>query len=407
MCAARAEMRQAFIYAGLRTPIGRYGGALSAVRPDDLLAGCIRELAARAPFAPEDYEDVIMGCTSQAGEDARNVARHAALVAGLPVEVAAQTVNRLCGSGLAAVADAARAIAVDQGDLFIAGGVESMSRAPFVIAKAETAFDRRARVYEALGERFPNPIVHERFGRDSMPQTGDNVAAEHGITREEADRFALASQQKYEAARARGFFAGEIVPVDVPGRKGAVSRVEADEHPRPQSTLEGLSRLPTLFPGGVVTAGNASGVNDGAAALIVGAAEAGEKVGARPLARIATAAVAGVEPRVMGLGPVPATRKALARAGLELADIDVIELNEAFASQALGCLKLLGIPYDDSRVNPVGGAIAVGHPLGMSGARIALTAARQLDEGAGRYALVTMCIGLGQGIAMILERTGA
>jgi len=397
-------MADAFIYSGLRTPIGRYGGALASVRPDDLLAGCLSAVVAASPFAPADFEDVIAGCTSQAGEDARNVARHASLVAGLPVSLAAQTVNRLCGSGLAAVADAARAVGVGQGELFLAGGVESMSRAPFVMAKAETAYARKTQVYEALGERFPNPAVHSRYGRDSMPQTGDNVAAEHGISRDDADRFAFASQRKYRAAREAGFFDGEIVPVTVKGRKGAETVVDADEHPRPDSSLEGLARLAPLFDGGVVTAGNASGVNDGAAALIVAARATGDRAAAKPMARIVATAVAGVEPRVMGLGPVPATEKVLARAGLSLADIDVIELNEAFASQALGCLKLMGIAFDDSRVNPNGGAIAVGHPLGMSGARLALTAARQLDRGAGRYALATMCIGLGQGIAMVLER---
>jgi len=397
-------MQDAFIYAGLRTPVGRYGGALATIRPDDLLARCLAAIVDRAPFNPSHYEDVIVGCTSQAGEDARNVARHASLVAGLPVGIAAQTVNRLCGSGLAAVADAARAAAVGQGDLFLAGGVESMSRAPFVMAKAETAFARQARIYEALGERFPNPVVHARFGRDSMPQTGDNVAAEQGISRADADAFALASQQKYARALHEGFFEGEIVPVTVRGRKGVEIEVAADEHPRPDSNLEGLARLPALFEGGVVTAGNASGVNDGAAALIVGTRAAGEAAGAEPMVRIASVAVAGVEPRVMGLGPVPASAKALERAGLTLADMDLIELNEAFASQALACLKLMGVAFDDPRVNPNGGAIAIGHPLGMSGARLALTAARQLARGAGRYALVTMCIGLGQGIAMILER---
>ncbi|EQB14302.1 3-oxoadipyl-CoA thiolase [Novosphingobium lindaniclasticum] len=397
-------MSGAFLYPGLRTPVGRYAGTLSQVRPDDLLAGVLRALVDAHSFDVADVEDVIMGCTSQAGEDARNVARHAALVAGIPVTVAAQTVNRLCGSGLAAVADAARAIEVGQGGLFIAGGVESMSRAPFVIAKAETAFARKATVYEALGERFPNPIIHRQFGRESMPQTGENVATEQGITREQADRFALASQSKYARAAVDGFFAGEIAPVTITGRKGAISVVDQDEHPRGSSTLEGLSKLPALFDGGVVTAGNASGVNDGAAAMFVGSLAAGEKAGIAPLARIVSAAVAGVEPRVMGYGPVPASLKALERANLSLADIDLIELNEAFASQALGCLKLLGVDFEDSRVNPNGGAIAIGHPLGMSGARLAITAARQLQRGQGRFALVTMCIGLGQGIAMVLER---
>jgi len=397
-------MRDAYIYAGLRTPVGRHAGALASVRPDDLLAGCIAALVAGSGFDPEDFEDVVMGCTSQAGEDARNVARHASLLAGLPVAIAGQTVNRLCGSGLAAVADAARAANVGQGDLFVAGGVESMSRAPFVIGKAETAYARSAKIFEALGERFPNPEIHRRYGRDSMPQTGDNVAAELGISREEADIFALASQRKYAAAKGRGFYRGEIAPVAIKGRKGAETIVDQDEHPRPDSSLEGLARLAPLFEGGVVTAGNASGVNDGAAALIVGTRAAGEKAGRQPMARIVSAAVAGVEPRVMGLGPVPATAKALARAGLRLDQIDVIELNEAFASQALACLKLLELPLDDERVNRNGGAIAIGHPLGMSGARLALTASRALGESGGRYALATMCIGLGQGIAMILER---
>ncbi|WP_313807486.1 acetyl-CoA C-acyltransferase [Sphingobium sp.] len=399
-------MTQAYLYNGLRSPVGRYAGALSPVRPDDLLAQCLRRLIETTPFAPAGIEDVIIGCTSQAGEDARNVARHASLVAGIPVSVAAQTVNRLCGSGLAAVADAGRAIATGQGELFVAGGVESMSRAPFVMAKSETPFARKATVYEALGERFPNPLIHRMFGRESMPQTAENVAAEQGITRDAADRFALASQQKYARAAAEGFFAGEIVPVTIKGRKGADTIVDRDEHPRGDSSLEGLARLPVLFEGGVVTAGNASGVNDGAAAMFVASRAAGEKAGVAPVTRIVSAAVAGVEPRVMGYGPVPSSLKALERAGLTLADMDVIELNEAFASQALGCLKLLGLDHADSRVNPNGGAIAIGHPLGMSGARLAITAGRQLQRSGGRYALVTMCIGLGQGIAMVLERAG-
>ena len=395
----------AYIYDGVRTPIGRYGGALSPVRPDDLLARCLADVIQRSPFAAEAFEDVIMGCTSQAGEDARNVARHASLVAGLPVSVAAQTVNRLCGSGLAAIADAARAAHVGQGDLFVAGGVESMSRAPFVMAKAETAFARKTQIFEALGERFPNPAVHRNFGRDSMPQTADNVAADLDIGREESDRFALGSQQKYARALEDGFYEGELLPVTIAGRRGQQTVIDADEHPRLGSTLEGLAKLGTLFEGGVVTAGNASGVNDGAAALIVGTRGAGERAGAKPMTRIVSVAVAGVEPRTMGLGPVPASRKALERAGLTLADMDVLEFNEAFASQVLGCLKLLGLDQEDSRINPNGGAIAIGHPLGMSGARLALTASRQLQRTGGRYALVTMCIGLGQGIAAILERS--
>lgn len=396
----------AHIYDGVRTPIGRYAGALSPVRPDDLLARCIAELMSRSPFAADAFEDVIMGCTSQSGEDARNVARHAALVAGVPVSVAAQTINRLCGSGLAAVADAARAAQVGQGDLFLAGGVESMSRAPFVIAKSETAFARKTQIFEALGERFPNPQVHRQFGRDSMPQTADNIAAELGISREDSDRFALASQQKYARALQDGFYKGELLPVRIAGRKGQETIVDADEHPRPDTSMAALARLPPLFEGGVVTAGNASGVNDGAAALIVGTRAAGERAGAGPITRILAVAVVGVEPRLMGLGPVPASRKALERAGLSLADMDVLEFNEAFAAQVLGCLKQLGLDQEDSRINPNGGAIAIGHPLGMSGARLALTASRQLQRSGGRYALVTMCIGLGQGIAAVLERQG-
>jgi acetyl-CoA C-acetyltransferase len=398
-------MQDAFIYDGLRTPIGRHAGGLAPVRPDDLLAGVVKELVQRGPFKPTDIEDAIVGCTNQAGEDARNVARHAALLAGLPVEVAGMTVNRLCGSGLAAVIDAARAASCGQGDLFVAGGVESMSRAPFVMAKSESAYSREVRVFDStIGARFPNPKVGKQFGQDTMPETADNVGRDHRVGREEADRFAAASQEKYAKAKAAGFFDGEIVPVVIPGRKGAETRIDQDEHPRPNTTYERLAELKPLFPNGVVTAGNASGVNDGAAALLVGSRKAGERAGAKPIARIVSAAVAGVEPRVMGLGPVPASKKALERAGLKLSDIDVIELNEAFATQVLGCLKLLEIDFDDARVNPNGGAIAVGHPLGASGARLALTAMRQLQRSGGKYALVTMCIGVGQGIAAVLER---
>jgi acetyl-CoA C-acetyltransferase len=396
----------AYIYDGLRTPIGRHAGALAPVRPDDLLAGVIKAVVARNPFKPADFEDAVVGCTNQAGEDARNVARHAALLAGLPIETGGLTVNRLCGSGLAAVIDTARAASCGQGELFIAGGVESMSRAPFVMGKAETAYSRDARVFDStIGPRFPNPKIGSGFGMDSMAETADNVAREHQITRAESDRFALASQQKYARAKAEGFYAEELLPVTVPGpKKGAGVVVGEDEHPRPNTTLERLLELKPLAEGGVVTAGNASGINDGAAALIIGTKRAGEKAGAKPRARIVAAAVAGVPPRVMGLGPVPASKKALERAGLTLKDMDAIELNEAFASQVLGCLKLMGVAYDDARVNPNGGAIAIGHPLGASGARLALTALRQLDKSGGRYALVTMCIGVGQGIACILER---
>jgi acetyl-CoA C-acetyltransferase len=314
-------------------------------------------------------------------------------------------VNRLCGSGLAAVIDAGRAASCGQGELFVAGGVESMSRAPFVMAKSESAYSRDIRVFDStIGARFPNPKVGKQFGQDTMPETADNVAKDHGVGREESDRFAVASQEKYAKAKAAGFFEGEISPVVIPGRKGAETRIDTDEHPRPNTTLDRLAELKPLFPNGVVTAGNASGVNDGAAALLVGTKRVGEKAGAKPMARIVSAAVAGVEPRVMGLGPVPASKKALERAGLTLSQIDVIELNEAFATQVLGCLKLLEIANEDERVNPNGGAIALGHPLGCSGARLALTAARQLQRTGGRYALVTMCIGVGQGIAAVLER---
>jgi acetyl-CoA C-acetyltransferase len=350
-------------------------------------------------------EDVIVGCTNQAGEDSRNVARHAALLAGLPTSVGGVTVNRLCGSGLAALLDAARAASVGQGELFIAGGVESMSRAPFVQAKAQFAYSREIRVFDStLGARFPNPAIERLYGRETMPETADNIARDLGVSREASDRFALASQRKYAAAYAAGFYSDEIQPVQVAGTGGAALSVERDEHPRPDATLERLASLAPLFAGGVVTAGNASGINDGAGALLIGTRAAGERFGLQPLARILAGAVAGVEPRVMGLGPVPAITKALTRAGLSLSAMYVIEINEAFATQVLGCLKQLALAEDDARVNPNGGAIAIGHPLGASGTRIALTAARQLRRSGARYALVSMCIGVGQGIAVVLER---
>ncbi|MDT3670329.1 MAG: 3-oxoadipyl-CoA thiolase [Aromatoleum sp.] len=399
-------MLDAYIYAGLRSPIGRHAGQLAAVRPDDLAATVIRELVARSPFAAADIEDVVLGCSAQAGEDARNVARHAALVAGLPPTVGGQTVNRLCGSGLAAVLDTARAVTCGEGELFVAGGVESMSRAPFVVAKAESPYSREFKVFDStIGARFPNPRLIEQYGNESMPETGDNVAAEFGITREASDRFAAASQAKYAAAKEAGFYTGEILPIEVPtGRKTPPRVVAEDEHPRPESTYESLAKLKTLFADGVVTAGNASGINDGAAALLVGSRAAGERAGARPAARILAGAVAGVEPRIMGVGPAYAIPKALARAGIALKDVDVIEINEAFAPQVLGCLKLLDLAFDDPRVNPNGGAIAIGHPLGASGARIALSAARELERRNGRYAVVSLCIGVGQGIALVIER---
>jgi len=399
-------MLDAYLYDGLRSPIGRHAGALAGVRSDDLVAEVMRAVLARSPWKPEQVEDVLLGCTNQAGEDSRNVARHALLLAGFPVTTPGMTVNRLCASGLQAVVDAARAITAGEGELYLAGGVESMSRAPFAMAKADAAWSRDIKVYDTtIGSRFPNPRIAERFGVESMPETGDNVAKDHSIKREEADRYAAASQARYAAAKAAGFYQGEIHPIAIPSRKGPPTVVAEDEHPRPDSTLEALARLKPLFPGGVVTAGNASGVNDGAAALLVGSRAAGEKAGVKPLARVLSAAAAGVEPRVMGVGPVYAIPRALARAGITLAQADLIEVNEAFASQVLACLKLLGIAFDDSRVNPNGGAIAIGHPLGASGARLALTAARELQRRKGRYAVVSLCIGVGQGLAVVLERT--
>jgi acetyl-CoA C-acetyltransferase len=399
-------MLDAYIYSGLRTPFGRQAGGLAPVRPDDLAAAVIRKIVADGPFTAEQVEDVILGCACQAGEDSRNVARHAALLSGLPATTPGQTVNRLCSSGLAAVLDAARAITCKEGDLYIAGGVESMSRAPFVVGKSESAYGREFKAFDsAIGARFPNPKIIKQYGGDSMPETADNVARDLGLSREDSDVFAAASQAKFAAAQASGFFTGEILPVEVPtGRKTPPKIVDADEHPRPQSTIESLAKLRALFEGGVVTAGNASGVNDGAAAMFVGNRAVGEKAGAKPTARILSGAACGVEPRVMGIGPAYAIPKALERAGLTLKDMDIIEINEAFATQVLGCLKLLDVAFDDPRVNPNGGAIAVGHPLGASGARLALTAVRELERRNGRYAVLSLCIGVGQGLAVVIER---
>jgi acetyl-CoA C-acetyltransferase len=396
----------AYIYDGLRSPFGRHAGALASVRPDDLLAEVMRALIARNPFDQHDYEDVVMGCTNQAGEDARNLARHAGLLAGLPPQVPGLTVNRLCGSGLAAVLDAHRMIRAGEGDLIIAGGAESMSRAPFVIAKSESPYSREFRAFDStIGARFPNPKVEQDHGCDTMPETADNVAEKLDISREQADTYAARSQALYEKARAEGFFQEEIHPIEVSqGRKKPAKIVDQDEHPRPQSDMEALGKLRPLFDGGVVTAGNASGINDGAAALLIGNAAIGEKYKLTPRARILSGAVAGVEPRLMGVGPVEACKKALARAGLTLDDMDVIEINEAFAAQVLGCAKMLGLDFNDPRLNPNGGAIAVGHPLGASGARLTLTALRQLERTGKRYALVSLCIGLGQGVAAVIER---
>ncbi|GAB3095609.1 3-oxoadipyl-CoA thiolase [Aestuariicella hydrocarbonica] len=399
-------MSEAYIYDGGRTAFGRHGGALSSVRPDNLLAHVIRSLVERNNFELGQYEDVIAGNTNQAGEDSRNVARFAGLLSGLPIATGGLTVNRLCGSGLAAALDAARCVKTGEGELFVAGGVESMSRAPLVLSKATSAFDRTQEIADTtMGARFTNPEIVRLFGGHSMPETADNIAADINISREQSDIFAAASQSKYAAARAEGFFIDEILPIEVSqGRKKPSITIDSDEHPRPQSNLDALSQLRPLNEGGVVTAGNASGINDGASAVIIGSESAGLAAGLAPRGRILAGAIAGVEPRVMGLGPVPATRKALQRAGLSLDDMDVMEFNEAFATQALGCMKQLGIAFDDPRVNPNGGAIAIGHPLGASGARILYTALRQLERSNGRYALATMCIGIGQGIAIVIER---
>ena len=397
----------AYICDALRTPIGRYGGALSSVRPDDLLASVLRALVERnADVDWSGLDDVIMGCANQAGEDNRNVARMASLLAGLPEQVPGATVNRLCASGLEAVGQAARAIRSGEAELIIAGGVESMSRAPFVMAKAQTPFDRRAELYDTtIGWRFINPAMQALYGTDSMPETAENVAADFEIKREDQDAFALRSQQKAATAQANGRLAKEILPISIPQRRGEPLLIERDEHPR-ETSLEKLAALSSPFrKNGTVTAGNASGVNDGAAALVIASEAAAKRYGLVPRARILGCASAGVAPRVMGIGPVPATRKLLSRTGHAIADIDVIELNEAFAAQALAVLRQLGVPDDAPHVNPNGGAIALGHPLGMSGARLALTATEELQQDpARRLALCTMCIGVGQGIALLLER---
>ncbi|EKU38294.1 MULTISPECIES: 3-oxoadipyl-CoA thiolase [Acinetobacter] len=398
-------MLNAYIYDGLRSPFGRHAGELASIRPDDLAATVIQKLLEKTGVPGADIEDVILGDTNQAGEDSRNVARNALLLAGLPVTVPGQTVNRLCASGLGAVIDSARAITCGEGELYIAGGVESMSRAPFVMGKAESAYSRDAKIYDTtIGSRFPNKKIIAQYGGHSMPETGDNVAADFGISREQADLFAAQSQAKYQKAKEEGFFADEITPIEVfQGKKLPPKLVSEDEHPRPSSTVEALTKLKPLFEGGVVTAGNASGINDGAAALLIGSEAAGQKYGLKPMAKILSAAAAGIEPRIMGAGPIEAIKKAVARAGLTLDDMDIIEINEAFASQVLSCLKGLNVDFNDLRVNPNGGAIAVGHPLGASGARLALTVARELIRRKKKYAVVSLCIGVGQGLAMVIE----
>jgi 3-oxoadipyl-CoA thiolase len=399
-------MIQAFICDYVRTPIGRYGGALAHVRADDLAAIPIKALIERNPGADwSELDDVILGCANQAGEDNRNLARMAGLLAGLPDSSGGVTLNRLCGSGLDAVAMAARTIRGGESHMIIAGGSESMSRAPFVMAKAEQAFDRNAEMYDTtIGWRFVNPKLKSAYGDDTMPSTGENVAQEFQISREDQDAFALRSQERAAAAQANGRLAAEIVPVEVPQRRGDPLLVEKDEHPRATS-LEALAKLkPIVRPGGTVTAGNASGVNDGAAALIIASEEAAKRCGLTPKARVLGAAVAGVPPRIMGIGPAPASEKLMKRLGLKIGDFDVIELNEAFAAQGLAVLRQLGLADDAPHMNPNGGAIALGHPLGMSGARLALTATEELQRNGGKLALATMCIGVGQGIALALER---
>lgn len=400
-----SESRTAYLVAGVRTPIGRYAGALAPVRPDDLAALTIRELVARHPSVDwGSLDDVALGCANQAGEDNRNVARMASLLAGLPVDVPGTTLNRLCASGLDAVAYAARAIVAGDADLVIAGGVESMSRAPFVQPKPTSAFSRTAQIHDTtIGWRFVNPEMERVYGVDAMPKTAQNVADDYGISRHDQDAFAVRSQERAAKAQADGRLAREITPVSVPQRRSDPVVVDTDEHPR-QTSLEGLGRLPSLFEGGSVTAGNSSGINDGAAALLLASGHAVSRYGLEPLARVVGAAAAGVEPRVMGIGPVPAVRKALARAGISLTDVGVIELNEAFASQSLAVLRALGLADDAEHVNPHGGAIALGHPLGMSGARLSLTAAMTLADHGHDYALATMCVGVGQGMAMVLGR---
>lgn len=399
-------MNDAYICDGIRTPIGRYGGALSSLRPDDLSAITLKALMVRNPQLDWSLtDDIILGCANQAGEDNRNVARMAGLLSGLPISVSGTTINRLCGSGLDAIALAARSIKAGESGLMIAGGVESMSRAPFVMGKQDAAFSRQAQMFDTtIGWRFINPLMEQQFSTDSMPETAENVAQTYNISREDQDAFALRSQQRTEVARLNGVFAEEIVPVTVKQRK-AEQQVTEDEHPRPETTPEQLQKLKTPFrENGSVTAGNASGVNDGAAALIIASANVAKQQGLTPRARVIATATCGVEPRLMGIGPLPATQKVLKMAGLTIEQMDVIELNEAFAAQALAVLRGLGLPDDAPQVNPNGGAISLGHPLGMSGSRLVISAMNELHRKQGRYGLCTMCIGVGQGIAMIIER---
>ena len=397
-------MREAVIVDAVRTPVGKFGGALKDVRPDDLAALCITELVQRNKLDPGLIEDVVLGCTNQAGEDNRNVARMAALLAGLPHSVAGHTINRLCGSGLNAINSAAQAIKVGEGKIFIAGGTESMTRAPFVFAKADSPFSRDIKVFDStIGWRFTNPRMTEPYAKEGMGDTAENVARSYGITREQQDEFALATQRKWGEAQAAGRFEDELVPVVIPQKKGDPKVVDRDEFPRPDVTLEQLAKLPPAFQkDGSVTAGNSSGINDGAAAVLLMEGELARELGYRPLARVLSSAVAGCDPSFMGLGPVPAIRKALERAGLTIADIDLFELNEAFAAQAIPCMNELGI--DPARVNVNGGSIAIGHPLGSTGARITATLVHEMRRRNARYGVISLCIGLGQGIATVVER---
>lgn len=401
-------MQNAYIIDGLRSPIGKFKGSLAALRTDDLLAQVLKALLEKNPTLPmEKVDDVIIGCANQAGEDNRNIARMALLLAGMPTSVPGETVNRLCASGLSAIAQAARAIKADEGDVFIAGGIEGMSRAPFVLSKAESGFATDQKMYDSsFGWRFINPVMEKMYGTEAMGKTAENLAEMYKITREEQDAFALSSQQKATKATENGRLAEEIITIEIPQRKGEPIRVSEDEFIKPNTTLEGLSKLKPAFvkEHGTVTAGNASGLNDGAAAVLIASENAVQKYQLQPLAKILSSAATGTEPRIMGIGPVEASKLALKRAGITLQDIDLIELNEAFAAQSIACLKELGIAHDDPRVNVNGGAIALGHPLGMSGTRIAYTAALELNKQNKKYALVTMCIGVGQGFAMVLEK---
>lgn len=401
-------MQNAYIIDGLRSPIGKFKGSLAALRTDDLLAQVLKALLEKNTTLPmEKVDDVIIGCANQAGEDNRNIARMALLLAGMPTSVPGETVNRLCASGLSAIAQAARAIKADEGDVFIAGGVEGMSRAPFVLSKAESGFATDQKMYDSsFGWRFINPVMEKMYGTEAMGKTAENLAEMYNITREEQDAFALSSQQKATKATENGRLAEEIITIEIPQRKGEPIRVSEDEFIKPNTTLEGLSKLKPAFvkEHGTVTAGNASGLNDGAAAVLIASENAVQKYQLQPLAKILSSAATGTEPRIMGIGPVEASKLALKRAGITLQDIDLIELNEAFAAQSIACLKELGIAHDDPRINVNGGAIALGHPLGMSGTRIAYTAALELNKQNKKYALVTMCIGVGQGFAMVLEK---